>query len=167
MTYVLSLVLESLGQRTVSESNAVTQSTTGDTETDTDGVTKTTLFRIGRLLYGGILAMIAVDGLRSVEERAQYAESKNVPMAESATVTSHWLLLVGGVGISLWRFPTLAANAVIAFFAGVTPAIHNFWTIDDPAQRQQEMNQFLKNVALLGTALVFLGLAEQENQSAE
>jgi uncharacterized membrane protein YphA (DoxX/SURF4 family) len=122
---------------------------------------QSTAFRLGRLLYGGILAQLAVDGLRNVDERAQYAEAKNVPMPKLATAVSHWLLLIGGAGIVLWRIPKLAAISVATFLLGVTPMIHNFWTVDEE-QKQQEMINFLKNSALLGTALLVLGVAQGE-----
>lgn len=113
-------------------------------------------------MYGGILAMMAIDGLRNTDERAQYAAAKNVPMPKVATTVSHALLLGGGVGIALWRLPALAASAVVTFFLGVTPNMHDFWTVDDPEREQQQMTHFLKNAALLGTALLVLGVADRE-----
>lgn len=155
-------MLEQLRQPSASES--AEQSTVTDGETETRPVTQTLPFRLGRLAYGGILAFMAVDGLRNAEERAEYAATKNVPMPEFATVASHWMLLLGGTGVSLWRYPALAASAVVTFFLGVTPAMHDFWTPDDPEQKQQQLTHFLKNVGLLGTALVLLGVAEQEDR---
>ncbi|RBI59834.1 DoxX family protein [halophilic archaeon] len=155
-------MLDRLHQRLAADSEPTEQRAVPDMETDTQDVTKTALFRLGRLVYGGILTMMAVDGLRNVEERAQYAEAKDVPVPKFATMTSHWVLLVGGIGISLWRFPALAASAIVTFFLTVTPEMHDFWNIDDPEQKQQQMIHFLKNMALLGTALILLGLAEHE-----
>lgn len=151
---------ERLRQSSTNESTG--RSTTIDVQTNSKSVTKTTAFRLGRLAYGGVLAMMAVDGLRNAEQRAQYAESKDVPMPKLANNVSHGLLLVGGIGISLWRFPALAASAVATFFLGVTPTMHDFWTIDDPEQKQQQMTDFLKNTAFLGAALLLLGIAEHE-----
>lgn len=85
--------------------------------------------------------MMAVDGLRNADGRAEYAASKNVPMPELATNA----LFLGGVGVSLWRAPALAASTVATFSLGVTPAMHDFWTVDDPRQRQQETTHFRKN----------------------
>lgn len=124
-------------------------------------ITRATFFRLGRLVYGGILAMLAVDGLRNVEQRTQSAAAKGVPMPKYAHVISHVLLLLGSVGISLWRAPKLATGAVVTFLLGVTPPMHDFWAIDDPEQRQQETFHFLKNTALLGTALAFFGVARR------
>jgi hypothetical protein len=72
-------------------------------------------------------------------------------------------LLIGSVGIVVWRGPILATSAVVTFFLGVTPPMHNFWAVDDPEQKQQEMFHFLKNTALLGTALLLLGIARRED----
>lgn len=121
-----------------------------------------TAFRLGRLLYGGILAMMAVDGLRNAEGRAQYAESKGVPMPEVSNKAAHGLLLFGGVGVSVWRLPRLAALAVATFFLGVTPMMHDFWAVEDPEAAQQEQINFLKNGALLGAALALFGIASRD-----
>jgi putative oxidoreductase len=126
-----------------------------------DKVSDTTAFRIARLLYGGVLILTAISGFRNVDAQSAYAESKGVPKPELSVVTSHWLLLVGGVGISLWRFPAVAASSVVAFFVGVTPTIHDFWS-HEGQQRQNERNHFLKNAALAGAALAFLGIGERK-----
>ncbi|MEA1930298.1 MAG: DoxX family protein [Euryarchaeota archaeon] len=125
---------------------------------------RTTAFRLGRLLYGGLLAQMALDGLMNLDERAQYAEAKGVPLPELATKGSHWLLLFGGVGITLWRVPKLAAVSVVTFFLGVTPMMHDFWAVDEE-QKQQETINFVKNSALLGTALLVFGVAQSEEES--
>ncbi|WP_262180042.1 DoxX family protein [Haloarcula laminariae] len=133
-------------------------------QSDTDGPSdqSSSSFRLGRLLYGGVLAVMAVDGLRNAESRAQYAEAKGVPMPEVSNKAAHGLLLFGGVGVSLWRLPRLAALAVATFFLGVTPMMHDFWAADEPEEAQQQQIQFLKNTALFGTALALLGVASRE-----
>jgi hypothetical protein len=42
--------------------------------------------------------------------------------------------------------------------------MHDFWNVEDPEERQQEVFQFLKNTALLGAALAFLQLARQQER---
>jgi uncharacterized membrane protein YphA (DoxX/SURF4 family) len=36
--------------------------------------------------------------------------------------------------------------------------MHAFWRSEDPQERQSELNDFLKNAALAGGALVLLGV---------
>jgi len=49
---------------------------------------------------------------------------------------------------------------VIAFLAAVSPSIHNFWATDDPGQRQNDIINFAKNLALAGGALALAGVEE-------
>ncbi|WP_231186848.1 DoxX family protein [Haladaptatus sp. DYF46] len=131
-----------------------------------DTVVKSTGFRVARLIYGGLLAYMGISGLRNIEAQAGYAEAKGVPMPEASVVASHWLLVVGGVGISLWKLPGLAASAAIGFLVGVTPFTHDFWN-QEGQERQNEQNHFLKNAAMLGAAFAFLGIAESEKEKAK
>ncbi|SEP09004.1 hypothetical protein SAMN04487948_113115 [Halogranum amylolyticum] len=48
---------------------------------------------------------------------------------------------------------------IALFFLGVTPVMHDFWSVDDPQQRQAEMTNFLKNATLFGAALVLVALS--------
>ncbi|WP_308444677.1 DoxX family protein [Halomicrobium urmianum] len=119
------------------------------------------LFFIARLLFGSVLAFTAIDNLRNLEGRIQYAGSKGAPRPEQTVPAMSASLLLGAVGVVLWRLPTLALAAVVSFLLSVTPVMHDFWTIDDPQERQQEQIQFLKNTALLGAAFAFLRIARR------
>lgn len=68
------------------------------------------------------------------------------------------MLIAGGLGILLGVYPTIAAGAIALFLVAATPTMHDFWNAPDD-QKQGERNNFLKNVALLGTALAFLVVA--------
>ena len=125
-------------------------------------VTETTLFRLGRALFGGILAFNAVDNLRNLEGRIAYAESKDTPLPRISVPAISGGLLAGGIGIAFWRAPAAAAAAIASFLIGTTPIMHDFWNVDDPEQQQQELIHFLKNTALLGAALAFLQIGQRE-----
>ncbi|WP_436344297.1 DoxX family membrane protein [Natronorubrum sp. FCH18a] len=144
------------------------QSDSGSTVgTDPSGtgseVTESTLFRLGRLLFGGILAFNALDNLRNLEGRIAYAESKDVPAPQLSVPAISGGLLMGGIGIALWRVPAAAGAAIASFLIGVTPMMHDFWNVDDPEEQQQQLIHFLKNTALLGAALAFLKVGQREN----
>jgi putative oxidoreductase len=113
------------------------------------------LFVVGRVLFGGVLGFMGLNGFTSHDLFVERARSKNVPNAEFLVPFSHGMLAFGGWSIALWRWPVAGAGAVAAFFVGVTPWIHDFWNMEDE-QRQQQMNNFLRNTALLGAAITFL-----------
>lgn len=155
-------LLQPVRERSTSSEEQQTESgrleVTVEAERSTTG---SSVFKLGRVLYGGIIAFMAVDNLRNLEERIGYADSMGAPMASLSVPAISSSLLVGGLGLILWRAPVAAASAVAAFFLSTTPIMHDFWNAEDPEQKQQEMFQFLKNSALLGAALAFLGLGRQ------
>jgi len=115
---------------------------------------------LGRFLYSGILAYMAVDGFKHNDKRVEIAESKDVPMAEHAVPFVTGMLFVANLGILFWKYPRISAGALIVFFVGTTPAIHDFWTMEGKERNDNKIN-FLKNVALLGGAIVFLAEADR------
>ena len=57
--------------------------------------------------------------------------------------------------------PKLGSAAIAAFLAGVTPSMHRFWSEQNPQQRQAETFTYMKNVALLGGAMLAAGRPER------
>ncbi|PGF18394.1 DoxX family protein [Natrinema sp. CBA1119] len=135
-------------------------------ETDASSIPENGLFRIARVLFGAVLAFMATDNLRSLEGRVQFAETKGVPVPSFSVPAISGGLLFGGIGIALWRVPAASAAAVAGFFATATPLMHDFWNIDDPEAKQQQINDFSKNTALLGAALAFVQLGRSTEPDA-
>ena len=115
---------------------------------------------LGRSLYGGVLAYMAVDGFKNNDKRVAVAEEKGVPMPDLLVPFVTGMLLVANLGIVLWRLPRAAAGALAVFFLGTTPAIHDFWTMEGKERQGNKIN-FLNNLALLGGAIVFLDAASE------
>jgi putative oxidoreductase len=70
------------------------------------------------------------------------------------------VLIAGGTSILLGVKPKLGTAAIAGFLAGVSPVMHNFWSMEEPQQRMNEMINFSKNMALLGSALTLMGVDE-------
>jgi uncharacterized membrane protein YphA (DoxX/SURF4 family) len=119
-----------------------------------------TPFLLGRLIFGGFFIYNGINHLKERRQLAQYAESKNVPKAEVAVTVAGVALLVGGTSVLLGIKPKWGTLAIIGFLAGVTPVMHNFWKVEDPAQRMNDTINFNKNMALLGAALALLAIEE-------
>lgn len=134
-------------------------------ERGTERTSHSTTFRLARVLFGGVLAFMALDNFTNLEERIGYAESNGVPNPDLTVPFASGALFFGGVGIALWKLPTLAAGAVITFFAAVTPEMHKFWEMEGE-QKQQQMVHFLKNTALFGAGLAFLRIATRSRSES-
>lgn len=118
-------------------------------------------FLLGRLLFGGILTIAAIDNLRNLEAMIEYAKAKNAPQPEVTVPFGSTALLFGSLGIVFWRFPKLAITGVLTFLIPTTPVMHDFWNMDGE-QREIEQIQFLKNLGLIGGALAFLAHTSDE-----
>jgi putative oxidoreductase len=117
-------------------------------------------FLIGRILFGGFFLYNGINHLKNSKLLAQYAGSKSVPMPDISVKLSGLVLLIGGTSILLGLKPKVGAGAIIAFLAGVSPMMHDFWRAEDPNQRTADMVHFTKNMALLGSALALAGVEE-------
>jgi uncharacterized membrane protein YphA (DoxX/SURF4 family) len=114
------------------------------------------LFLLGRLLFGGYFLMMGLNHFAKLEMLTGYAQSRGVPYPKTAVALSGVLLLVGGAGVLLGVYVTFAVLALALFLVPVSFKMHAFWLESDPAARMSEMVNFLKNMALLGGALMLL-----------
>ncbi len=117
-------------------------------------------FLIGRLVFGGYFLYAGINHFKQRKPLAQHAGSKNVPMPEAAVTVSGALLTLGGASILLGVKPKVGAAAIVGFLAGVSPVMHDFWRVEDPNQRINDMINFGKNIALLGGALALMAIEE-------
>jgi uncharacterized membrane protein YphA (DoxX/SURF4 family) len=115
---------------------------------------------MGRLIYGGFFVYNGINHFKNRKGMADYAGAKSVPMPETAVLASGALLLFGGSSVALGWKPKLGAAAIATFLMTVSPMMHDFWNVEDPNQRANEMIHFSKNVALLGAAIALLGVEE-------
>jgi putative oxidoreductase len=107
---------------------------------------------LGRLLFALIFLMAGPNHFSG--QTIAYAASQGVPMASIAVPLSGVLALVGGLSILLGYRVRIGAWLIALFLVGVTPMMHNFWTVTDPMMHQMQMVMFMKNVSMLGGALL-------------
>ena len=117
-------------------------------------------FLIGRLVFGGFFLYNGINHLKERKSLGQYAQAKNVPLADAAVAATGVVLIAGGASILLGVKPKLGTAAIAGFLAGVSPVMHDFWRVSEPNQRMNEMINFSKNMALLGSALALMGVDE-------
>jgi putative oxidoreductase len=84
-----------------------------------------------------------------------YAASAGVPLAHVAVPLAGILALVGGLSIALGYHARLGGFALLLFLVPVTLFMHKFWGVADPQLAKMQQVNFMKNVALMGGALLF------------
>jgi putative oxidoreductase len=89
-----------------------------------------------------------------MSETIAYAASQGIPMASVAVPLSGVLALAGGLSILLGYHAKIGGWLIALFLIGVTPMMHNFWAVSDPMMHQMQMIMFMKNMSMLGGALL-------------
>lgn len=62
--------------------------------------------------------------------------------------------VAGGLMLATGKLPRVGAVLIVGSMVPTTIAGHAFWEIEDPVQRRAQLTQFLKNVGLIGGALL-------------
>lgn len=107
---------------------------------------------IGRIFFSLIFLVSAFNHFSG--KTIAYAASHNVPMASLLVPFSGILAIVGGLSIVLGYKARFGAWLIVLFLVPVTLMMHNFWTVTDPMMRQMQMAMFMKNISMLGGALL-------------
>ena len=115
-------------------------------------------YLLGRMAFGGFFLYSGIRHFQAQEEIARYAGGKNIPAPDLAVQLSGAALAIGGASILLGVKPQWGALAVIGFLAAVSPVMHDFWRRENPGERQSEMINFSKNMALLAAAMMVSGM---------
>jgi putative oxidoreductase len=107
---------------------------------------------LGRLLFAVIFVMAGANHFN--KQTIGYAASQGVPLASIAVPLSGVLAILGGLSILLGYRARLGAWLIVLFLVPVTLMMHKFWTVTDPITAQIQMVMFMKNVSMLGGALL-------------
>jgi putative oxidoreductase len=106
----------------------------------------------GRTLFS--ITFILSGFFHFSQQDIAYAAHAGVPMANFLVPASGILALLGGLSILLGYRAQIGAWLLVLFLVPVTLAMHNFWAVKDPMMAQMQMAMFMKNVSMLGGALL-------------
>ena len=107
---------------------------------------------LGRFLFALIFLMAGANHFN--KQTIGYAASQGVPLASIAVPLSGVLAIAGGLSILLGYRVKPGAWLIVLFLVPVTLMMHKFWTVSDPMMAQIQMVLFMKNVSMLGGALL-------------
>ena len=107
---------------------------------------------LGRFLFVLIFLMVVPNHF--AKQTIAFAASQGVPLASIAVPFSGVLAGAGGLSILLGYRAKLGAWLLVLFLVPVTLMMHKFWAVQDPMMAQIQMILFMKNVSMLGAALL-------------
>ena len=110
------------------------------------------LVPLGRLLFTLIFLPTIVTHFSSAT--IQYAASAGVPAPQFLVPISGVIAFLGSISILLGYKARIGAWLIIIFLIPVTLFMHHFWTFQDPTMHQMQKINFMKNVSMVGAALL-------------
>ena len=112
----------------------------------------TKLYPIGRALVGVLFAASGINKLLAFGYVAGWMNSMGIPAAGLLLAGTILLEVGGGLALVTGFQARHAALALALFTVPVTLIFHGFWHAD-AAEVQNQLNHFLKNVAIFGGLL--------------
>ena len=110
------------------------------------------LVPLGRLLF--ILIFLPTIVTHFSNSTIQYAASAGVPAPQFLVPLSGVVAFIGGISVLLGYKAHIGAWLLILFLIPVTLFMHHFWTFQDPTMYQMQKINFMKNVSMVGAALL-------------
>ena len=107
---------------------------------------------LGRIFFS--LVFILAGSGHFAKQSVAYAATQGVPLPSITVPVSGLMAILGGLSILLGYRVKVGAALIALFLAVVTPMMHNFWAVHDPMMQQMQMAMFLKNISMLGGALL-------------
>lgn len=107
---------------------------------------------VGRFLYSLIFIMSGINHFSSAS--IGYAASAGVPFADILVPVSGVIAIVGGLSVLAGYHARFGALLLLLFLIPVTFMMHDFWTMTDPQQAQEQMVHFMKNISMIGGAVL-------------
>ena len=116
---------------------------------------------IGRLAFAAIFVSSGPNHLLKREQMTAYARSAGAAAAPLFVPLTGLMIIAGGLLVAIGAWVDLGAALIVAFLIPTSFFMHGFWRYDDPMERQNQQIHFMKNVAMIGGALVLIYLFVQ------
>lgn len=113
---------------------------------------------IGRVLFVLLFLGSAYGHIANSEAMAGYAKSKKLPAARFVVIASGVWVGLGALSVLLGVWADLGALMLAVFLVLTAVIFHGFWSETEPQNRQNEMIQFQKDIALAGASLLLFVL---------
>jgi len=107
---------------------------------------------VGRVLFSALFILASLSHFSS--GAIGYAASQGVPFASFLVPVSGLLSLFGGLSILLGYKAKKGAWLLVIFLIPVTFMMHPFWGLTDPMTAGIQKAMFMKNLSMLGAALL-------------
>jgi len=107
---------------------------------------------IGRILFSFIFLMTITSHFSNPS--IQHATTSGVPLASILVPLSGVIAFLGSLSIIIGYKAKIGTWLIVLFLLPVTFIMHKFWGIDNQETMHLQMAMFMKNISILGGALI-------------
>ena len=107
---------------------------------------------LGRVFFAAIFVLSGLGHFSN--QTIGYGASQGVPLASIAVPLSGLIVMAGGLSVLLGYRAKLGVWLIVVFLVPVTLMMHKFWAVHGPVMAQMQMVMFMKNISILGGALL-------------
>jgi putative oxidoreductase len=125
----------------------------------------TKLYPAGRALVGSLFVISGINKILAFSYVAGWMGSLGLPFASLLLAAAIALEVGGGLALVTGFQARWASLGLALFLVPVTLIFHGFWSAP-AAELQNQLNHFLKNVAILGAMLVIFDIERQRVQAS-
>lgn len=104
---------------------------------------------IGRALLAAIFVISGIAKFAEYDQTVGYAQSQGLPWASGLIVIAALAEIAGGLSILTGFLTRIGALGLVVYLVITTLVFHDFWNLAG-AERQTQMVNFLKNLAIMG-----------------
>ena len=115
-----------------------------------------TLPLLARILIGALFLTAGIRKAMTIAATAGYFAKLGFPAAEAMAWLAVAIEIGGGLLLIIGWQTRWVAWLLLAFVVIATGMAHRFWEFTDPGQYNGQLNNFLKNVAVIGGLLMFI-----------
>ena len=113
---------------------------------------------IGRLAIAWLFLSEAWTILHSWDATVTLMEMKHIGLAAPLLVIAVIVMILGGLSVALGYHTRIGAVMLFAFLVAVTFAMHDYWRLNEEADRAADYEIFIRNVAIAGALLLLMGM---------
>ena len=121
------------------------------------------IYLTGRVIIGLYFLVPGVSKVLSFPEYIQIVTINEVPFPAFSLILVILCQLIFGSSIILGRFLKLGSLILVINIILFNFYIHDFWNINDVINQKHEMQNFIKNIAILAGLLILYKTDESSN----
>jgi len=107
---------------------------------------------LGRIFFSAIFVLSSLGHF--TKHTIDYASQMGLPMASVLVPISGIIGLLGGLSILLGFKAKWGAWLIVIFLVPITLTMHKFWGVQDAMMASIQQAMFMKNLAMIGGALL-------------